>query len=62
MSVGFPLPVISPQNMACEASGAFTSGAFVRIGSVLTVAAAGVTMLLAACYWRWIGLLPAGGV
>jgi di/tricarboxylate transporter len=56
------LPVISPQNMACEASGAFTSGAFVRIGSVLTVAAAGVTMLLAACYWRWIGLLPAGGV
>jgi di/tricarboxylate transporter len=61
VSVGFLLPVNSPQNMVCQASGAFSTRAFARIGAVLTVAAVGVTMLLAATYWRWIGLLPAGG-
>lgn len=61
VSVGFLLPVNSPQNMVCQASGAFSTRAFARIGAVLTVAAVGVIMLLAATYWRWIGLLPGGG-
>jgi hypothetical protein len=47
--------------MVCQASGAFTTRACARTGSVLQVAAVGVAMLLAASYWRWIGRLPAGG-
>jgi solute carrier family 13 (sodium-dependent dicarboxylate transporter), member 2/3/5 len=58
VSVGFLLPVNSPQNMVAYGSGAFTTRAFLRTGVPLTVAALGVTLLLAATYWRWTGLLP----
>ncbi|MCU0649128.1 MAG: anion permease [Gemmatimonadaceae bacterium] len=57
VSVGFVLPVNSPQNMVCHGTGAFTTREFLRIGIPLTLAAIGVTLLLAATYWRWIGLL-----
>lgn len=57
VSVGFVLPVNSPQSMVCHATGAFTTREFIRIGVVLTVAALGVTWLMATTWWRWGGLL-----
>jgi solute carrier family 13 (sodium-dependent dicarboxylate transporter), member 2/3/5 len=59
VSVGFVLPVNSPQNMVCQASGAFTTREFVRVGVVLTVAAIGVTWVMGATWWQWSGLLSA---
>jgi anion transporter len=58
VSVGFLLPVNSPQNMVAYGSGAFTTRAFLRTGIPLTIAAMLVTLLLAATWWRWTGLLP----
>ncbi|MCU0636964.1 MAG: anion permease, partial [Gemmatimonadaceae bacterium] len=57
VSVGFLLPVNSPQNMVCHGTGAFTTREFLRVGIPLTLAAVLVTLLLSATYWRWIGLL-----
>lgn len=56
VSVGFLLPVNSPQNMVCHATGALTTRDFVRLGVPLTVAAVLVTLLLSATWWQWIGL------
>jgi solute carrier family 13 (sodium-dependent dicarboxylate transporter), member 2/3/5 len=58
VSVGFLLPVNSPQSMVCHATGAFTTREFVRVGLVLTAAAIGVTWLMAMTWWRWSGLIP----
>jgi solute carrier family 13 (sodium-dependent dicarboxylate transporter), member 2/3/5 len=60
VSVGFVLPVNSPQNMVCQASGAFTTREFVRVGVVLTIAAVGVTWLMGVTWWQWGGLLSTG--
>ncbi len=57
VSVGFLLPVNSPQNMVAYGSGAFTTRAFLRTGIPLTIAAMVVTLVLAATWWRWTGLL-----
>jgi di/tricarboxylate transporter len=58
VSVGFLLPVNSPQNMVCYGTRAFTAVEFLRIGVPMSMAALGTTLLFALTYWRWIGLLP----
>jgi anion transporter len=56
VSVGYVLPVNSPQNMLAYGTGAFTTREFVRVGLVLTAASVAVTLLMAVTVWRWIGV------
>ena len=57
VSFGFILPVNSPQGMVAHGTGAFEVRDFIRTGIVLTVLAYLLTLLFAATYWRWLGMI-----
>jgi sodium-dependent dicarboxylate transporter 2/3/5 len=57
VSFGFILVVNAPQNMVAYGTDTFSARDFVRTGLVLTVIALALVMLLAATYWRWLGLV-----
>ena len=54
---GFLLPISAPQNMLAYGTGAFTAKQFLKTGIPITVIGYLVTLLFAATYWRWIGLV-----
>jgi anion transporter len=56
VSFGFILPVNAPQNMVAYSTDTFEVKDFMRTGIPLTIAAYLVTLLLAATYWKWLGL------
>jgi sodium-dependent dicarboxylate transporter 2/3/5 len=55
ISFGFILVVNAPQNMVAYGTDTFGARDFVRTGSVLTVIAFGLVMVLGNTYWRWLG-------
>ena len=55
ISIGFILPVNSPQGMLAYGTETFSVRDFVRTGLVLTVLAYALTLLFGATYWRWLG-------
>ena len=54
VSFGFILVVNAPQNMVAYGTETFEAKDCVRTGSVLTVIAVILVMLLGATYWRWL--------
>jgi anion transporter len=57
VSFGFLLPVNSPQNMVAYSTGAFGTRDFLKTGVWITLVGYALLLLLAATWWRWIGLL-----
>ncbi len=57
VSFGFLLPVNSPQNMVAYSTGAFTTRDFLKTGVWITVVGYALLLVLAATWWRWLGLL-----
>ena len=57
VSFGFILPVNAPQNMIAYGTDTFSVKDFIRTGIPLTIIAYGLIMLLAATYWKWLGLV-----
>ena len=57
ISFGFILPVNAPQNMIAYGTDTFTVKEFIKTGIPLTIIAYGLILLLAATYWKWIGLV-----
>lgn len=57
VSFGFILPVNSPQGMVAHGTGTFEVRDFVRTGIALTVMAYLLSLLFAATYWDWIGMI-----
>jgi anion transporter len=55
ISIGFILPVNSPQGMLAYGTETFSVRDFIRTGLVLTVLAYALTLLFGATYWRWLG-------
>jgi anion transporter len=55
ISIGFILPVNSPQGMLAYGTETFSVRDFIRTGLVLTILAYGLTLLFGATYWRWLG-------
>ncbi|HUH65697.1 MAG TPA: DASS family sodium-coupled anion symporter [Syntrophales bacterium] len=56
ISFGFILPVNAPQNMVAYGTDTFEVKDFIRTGIPLTIAAYLLILLLAATYWKWMGL------
>jgi anion transporter len=57
VSIGFVLPVNSPQAMIAYGTGTFDAKDFVRTGIVLTVAAFALLVVFALTYWPWMGYM-----
>jgi len=57
VSFGFILPVNAPQSMLAYGTDTFSARDFIRTGLVITVIAYALTLLFAATYWPWLGLL-----
>ena len=57
ISFGFILPVNAPQNMIAYGTDTFTVKEFIKTGIPLTIIAYGLILLLAATYWKWMGLV-----
>ncbi|GER74057.1 DASS family sodium-coupled anion symporter [Weizmannia acidilactici] len=57
ISIGFLLPVNSPQSMLAYGTGAFTAKDFLKSGLPLTVIGYLLILLFSVTYWKWIGLL-----
>ena len=57
VSFGFILPVNAPQNMIAYGTDTFAARDFIRTGLVITLAAAGLLVILALTYWPWMGYL-----
>jgi anion transporter len=55
ISIGFILPVNSPQGMFAYGTETFSVRDFIRTGLVLTALAYVLTLLFGATYWRWLG-------
>jgi di/tricarboxylate transporter len=55
ISMGFILPVNSPQGMLAYGTETFSVRDFIRTGLVLTALAYALTLLFGATYWRWLG-------
>jgi solute carrier family 13 (sodium-dependent dicarboxylate transporter), member 2/3/5 len=55
ISMGFILPVNSPQGMLAYGTETFSVRDFIRTGLVLTTLAYALTLLFGATYWRWLG-------
>jgi anion transporter len=54
-SMGYILPVNSPQGMLAYGTETFSVRDFIRTGVVLTALAYTLTLLFGATYWRWLG-------
>lgn len=57
ISFGFILPVNAPQSMLAYGTETFTVRDYVRTGLVLAVVAYLLTLVFAATYWPWLGLV-----
>lgn len=57
VSIGFILPVNSPQAMIAYGTGTFSARDFVRTGIVLTIAAMALLVVFALTYWPWMGYM-----
>lgn len=57
LSIGFLLPVNSPQNMVAYSTGAFTTRDFLRTGVWITAVGYALVLLMTVTYWKWTGLL-----
>jgi di/tricarboxylate transporter len=57
VSIGFILPVNSPQAMIAYGTDTFAARDFVRTGAVLTVAAMALLVVFALTYWPWMGYM-----
>lgn len=56
VSFGFMLVMNAPQNMVAYGTGTFSGREFSRSGVMITLIGYGVMLLLAATWWRWLGL------
>ncbi len=61
VSIGFILPVNSPQAMIAYGTDTFAARDFVRTGLVLTLAAFVLLVVFALTYWPWMGYMTVGG-
>ncbi|MGV3494811.1 MAG: SLC13 family permease, partial [Ramlibacter sp.] len=61
VSIGFILPVNSPQAMIAYGTDTFAARDFVRTGLVLTLAAFVLLVVFALTYWSWMGYMTVGG-
>ena len=57
VSIGFILPVNSPQAMIAYGTDTFEARDFVRTGLVLTVVATALLVLFSLTYWPWMGYM-----
>lgn len=57
ISIGFLLPVNSPQAMLAYGTGAFTAKDFLKSGLPLTIIGYLLVLLFSMTYWKWVGLL-----
>lgn len=57
VSIGFILPVNSPQAMIAYGTDTFAARDFVRTGFVLTLAAMALLVLFSLTYWPWMGYM-----
>ena len=57
LSMGFLLPVNSPQNMVAYSTGAFTTRDFLLTGLWITVIGYFLVLVMTQTYWRWTGLI-----
>lgn len=57
VSIGFILPVNSPQAMIAYGTDTFDAKDFVRTGLVLTLAAMALLVVFALTYWPWMGYM-----
>ncbi len=57
VSIGFILPVNSPQGMIAYGTDTFAAKDFVRTGLALTLAAAALLVLFSLTYWPWMGYM-----
>lgn len=61
VSIGFILPVNSPQAMIAYGTDTFTARDFVRTGFMLTLAAMVLLVVFALTYWPWMGYMTLPG-
>ena len=54
---GFILPVNAPQNMVAFGTETFEARDFIKTGIPLTIIAYALILLMAATYWKWLGLV-----
>ncbi|MDQ0204032.1 DASS family sodium-coupled anion symporter [Pectinatus haikarae] len=54
---GFILPVNAPQNMIVFSTETVTARDFIRTGIPITIAAYLLILLMAATYWKWLGIV-----
>ncbi|WP_196593392.1 DASS family sodium-coupled anion symporter [Pectinatus sottacetonis] len=54
---GFILPVNAPQNMVVFSTDTVTARDFIRTGIPITIAAYLLILLMAATYWKWLGII-----
>ena len=57
VSLGFILPVNSPQSMIAYGTETFDVKDFIRIGVPLTIIAYVMVLLFGATYWKWLGVI-----
>ncbi len=57
VSMGFILPVNSPQGMVAYGTDTFAARDFVRTGLVLTIIAYVLVLIFSATYWKWLGFV-----
>ncbi|WP_114393360.1 SLC13 family permease [Oleisolibacter albus] len=57
VSFGFILPPNAPQNMLCNATGAFNTTQFVKVGLTVTIIGLLLVALLSVTYWPLLGVL-----
>jgi solute carrier family 13 (sodium-dependent dicarboxylate transporter), member 2/3/5 len=55
ISIGYILPVNSPQGLLAYGTETFSVRDFIRTGLVLTALAYALTLLFGATYWHWLG-------
>jgi di/tricarboxylate transporter len=61
VSIGFILPVNSPQAMVAYSTDTFAARDFVRTGIVITAAAMVLLVVFALTYWPWLGYMVKAG-
>lgn len=57
ISIGFLLPISSPQGMLAYGTGTFTIRDYFKAGVPLTIVGYGLILLMSATYWTWLGVI-----